>query len=284
MTIVVTLRVDGGIVLAADSATSFFRPDGAIFKVYNNENKIFNLVRGHSIGAMTYGNGAIGKASISSLSKDFRIRLTDEKSKYYINVHTYTLEEVAKKAKMFFEEAFLKANPDGINGYLMGYRICGYSSGAALPESWEILLKDKSCSDPVAMYGADDYGPRWAGTTEAIDRLLLGVDPKFEQILVGMGIETAAARDLYLDVVKQAYATVYIPAMPIQDAVNVARFLADTAARFSEFRLQAPTVGGPIEIATITKHEGFKWVSRKHYYSKEFNRGDTDHVKELQAE
>jgi hypothetical protein len=32
-----------------------------------------------------------------------------------------------------------------------------------------------------------------------------------------------------------------------------------------------PTVGGPIEIATITKHEGFKWVKRKHFFDTRLN-------------
>ena len=59
MTIVVTVRVNDGIVLAADSATSFSDSNGNIAKVYNNANKIFNLVKGWPVGAMTYGAGAL---------------------------------------------------------------------------------------------------------------------------------------------------------------------------------------------------------------------------------
>lgn len=33
----------------------------------------------------------------------------------------------------------------------------------------------------------------------------------------------------------------------------------------------ANTVGGPIELAAITKHEGFKWVTRKHYFDEQLN-------------
>jgi len=76
MTIVVTVRVNDGIVLAADSATSFSDSNGNIAKVYNNANKIFNLVKGWPVGAMTYGAGSIGSASISTLSKDLRKHLT----------------------------------------------------------------------------------------------------------------------------------------------------------------------------------------------------------------
>jgi hypothetical protein len=31
------------------------------------------------------------------------------------------------------------------------------------------------------------------------------------------------------------------------------------------------TVGGPVEVAALTKYEGFKWVKRKHYYDKGLN-------------
>jgi hypothetical protein len=31
------------------------------------------------------------------------------------------------------------------------------------------------------------------------------------------------------------------------------------------------TVGGPTEIAAITKHEGFKWVQRKHFFPRDVN-------------
>jgi hypothetical protein len=31
------------------------------------------------------------------------------------------------------------------------------------------------------------------------------------------------------------------------------------------------TVGGETDMAVVTKHEGFKWVQRKHYYPLELN-------------
>ena len=33
----------------------------------------------------------------------------------------------------------------------------------------------------------------------------------------------------------------------------------------------AQVIGGSIDIAVITKHEGFKWIQRKHYYDKDLN-------------
>lgn len=61
------------------------------------------------------------------------------------------------------------------------------------------------------------------------------------------------------------------PAMPIQDAIDLAEFLVDTTIRFVRFNTGENSVGGPIEIAAITKHEDFKWVKRKFYYKRELN-------------
>jgi hypothetical protein len=64
---------------------------------------------------------------------------------------------------------------------------------------------------------------------------------------------------------------IIIAPMPIKDAIDVAEFLVQTTINFSKFSPGASTVGGPIDIAAITKHEGFKWIKRKHYYNGDIN-------------
>lgn len=278
MTIVVSVRVNDGIVLAADSATTFVDNGGNVLKVYNNANKIFNLLKGKPIGAMTYGSGSIGKASISTLSKDLRAKFGNAASKYVLDPNAYTMQEVAQKAKEFFEECVANEYPGGAPKFFMGYRLCGYSSGGTLPEAWEIILEGNTCTAPAELYSADNFGPRWAGEVEALDRLILGVGSQIGAALQDLGLDQAQASQAANDLTNRLAVQLYLPAMPIQDAIELARFLADTAAKFTHFSMRAATVGGPIELATITKHEGFKWVTRKHYYSPEFNRGPSDHV------
>lgn len=281
MTIVVTVKVTDGIVLAADSATSFTDATGHVAKVYNSANKIFNLVKVWPIGAMTYGAGSIGTESISTLSKTLRDRLTPRKplhqsDRIALDKASYTIEDVAKKAKEFFEERYKAAYPDPVPGYFLGYRVCGYSKPANLPEAWEIKILENSSEGPVKIYEDAHFGPRWAGESEALDRLILGVGSKTEEVLVALGASPDVAQQTFLQLVTHLYANLFLPAMPIQDAIDLAHFLVETAVKFSHFSLRPPTVGGPIEIATITRHEGFKWVKRKHYYSKEFNVEDGD--------
>ena len=81
-----------------------------------------------------------------------------------------------------------------------------------------------------------------------------------------------------LEAVKSAliphtYESLILPAAPIQDAIDLARFLVDVTKGFIRFSItKAKSVGGPIEIAVITKHVGFQWVQRKHFYSAALNR------------
>jgi hypothetical protein len=55
------------------------------------------------------------------------------------------------------------------------------------------------------------------------------------------------------------------PGMPLPDAVDVARFLMDTSLAFERLRAdrQLKTIGGPVDLAIITRHEGFRWIQRK---------------------
>jgi hypothetical protein len=275
MTIIVTAKVTDGIVLAADSAATFLLPGSVTpLKIYNHANKIFNLVKVWPIGAMVYGAGGIGAASVETLSKDLRRRLSREDDPDYgLDFNTYTIEGVAIKARKFlFEESYLKAYTTPPPGFFMGYRVCGYSASASLSEVWEFSISGSDCPAPYQIQAAGEFGLRWAGENEALDRLLLGVSCGLKNWLVDQGIVQSSAIDkVFSQIIGQFGSNLVIPAMPIQDAIDVARFAVETASKFARYGLRPETIGGPVEIAAITKHEGFKWVARKHYYTADLN-------------
>ena len=132
-------------------------------------------------------------------------------------------------------------------------------------------MLENSCEGPERLYLDDQFGPRWSGESEALDRLILGIGSKMGDALKALGADASTVPQALKELTNHLYANLYLPAMPIQDAIDLARFLVETAVKFAHFSLRPATVGGPIEIATITKHEGFKWVTRKHYFSTEFN-------------
>jgi hypothetical protein len=231
---------------------------------------------------MMYGAGGIGASSVETLSKDLRRRFTDEHdAEYHLDEASYTIEDVARLARKFlYEESYLKAYTQPPANFGMGYRVCGYSAGADLPEIWEFFILGANCDPPYRVQGRDEFGLRWAGETEALDRLLLGTTTSILDWLVQKEfIQSGDVSTTHLELISRFGVPLALPSMPIQDAIEVARFAVETAAKYARYGMRPETIGGPIELAAITKHEGFKWVARKHYYSADLNR-ETDHGRE----
>jgi hypothetical protein len=51
----------------------------------------------------------------------------------------------------------------------------------------------------------------------------------------------------------------------------LAESLVGLVALKQKTSLDLESVGGPIDVAVISKHDGFIWIKRKHYFSREFN-------------
>jgi 20S proteasome alpha/beta subunit len=268
MSIIVSVKINDGIIMAADSATSF-----AIGQIYEHANKIVNLVKGLPIGVMTCGAGGIGNASIATLLKDLRQRLAGEDDAYLawkLDPKNYTMESVNSRVHEFFDEKIKEA---GTKNFLM-LRVCGYSSGHLLPEVWQVAFLDTgSTLDPCCIQPEDNFGCRWNGENEALDRLILGVGTITDTGAAAIGITPEQAKEACSRLYPAMYENLILTAAPIQDAIDLARFMVETTKGFIRFSItRKKTVGGPIEIAAITKHEGFKWVQRKHFFSSEFNK------------
>lgn len=59
--------------------------------------------------------------------------------------------------------------------------------------------------------------------------------------------------------------------LPKQDLAYMAESLVNLTAFKRKVSDDSETVGGPIDVAVISKADGFIWVKRKHYFEKEFN-------------
>lgn len=281
MTIAVLVKVFDGVVLAADSATTLttVMPDGhvEVANIYNNANKIFNLRNGLPIAAMTWGLGNIGEASIATLSKDLRSRFTGDDPSHigwHLDPATYAMEQVVERTVTFFSERYAKIADDvPANGQdldALGLLVAGYSAGADQPEAWQVHFTPAGVIGPEQLL-AGESGASWWGQPEAITRLLNGTSTFTAQALVNLGVPETQAGDATGALIEQVAIPMVSPAMPIRDAIDLAEFLVDTTIKFTRFSPGHPTVGGPIEVAAVTKHEQFKWVSRKHYYDSRLN-------------
>lgn len=283
MSVAISLKVNDGVVLASDSAATLIAANqqgaAGVANVYNNANKICNLRKGFPVGAITWGSAGIGSSSISFLLKEFREiisgRNPDHEEKA-IDENTYTVEEIAEKlAEFIYEEHYLPTYEDQDEKPGLGFFVTGYSHSGDLAEEYEVGISDGDLEGPTKVREKEDVGVTWRAQGEAIHRLLLGFSGNIEKVLEdNLGIPSDQIGEV-LTILRQTLTAPLVNApMPIQDAINLAEFLVDLTIKFSRYSPGAPTVGGAIEIASITKHEGFKWVERKHYYGPDLNPED----------
>ena len=161
MTVIVSVKINDGIVMAADSATTFNTLPSS--QIYAHSNKIVNLRKGLPIGAMVTGAGGIGSESIDTLFKDLRRRFSGDDAAHQdwvLNHNCYTMKEVAEKVRLFIGEEKLSAISDEI---WTSIRICGYSSGRPLSEIWDVNIRGRDIPAPVELQSEASFGIRWGG-------------------------------------------------------------------------------------------------------------------------
>lgn len=277
MTIAVVLKIGDGIILGADSASSMFDGSG-VANVYFNAEKVANLYKGLPIGMLTWGLGALDSRSISSLAKDLRERLRGEDPAWHIDKENYTIEQVADRVKVFFcEELYRKEYPrkvpDGKGGTVdsfpgMGFLVAGYSSGQRKAEVWTVEVDESGQCTKTLFLDQQSFGAEAKGQPEALMRLVNGWSPRVLDGMVNSGIPVKDAEQFLSSLPMEPLVD---PGMPIQDAIDLVKYLVSVTEGFVRFIPGAPTVHEPIDIAAITYHEGFRWVQRKHYFSSELN-------------
>jgi hypothetical protein len=281
VTIAICLKINDGLVLAADSATAILgkAPTGQLvaINVYNNANKVFNLRKSFPIGAITWGAGSIGQASVSTIIKDLRERFTGDDpdhNHWKLKSDAYTVEQAANRLKEFvYDDLYQKEfkdfphqKPD------LGFIVAGYSAGASMADEFQIDIQNGLCTGPRRLRKREEIGMTWAGEPEALNRLILGQSPMLPGLLQAqLSVQPAQMAQAMANILPLIQLPVVLPAMPLQDAIDLAEFMVDLTVKFSRFTPGAPTVGGPIEIAAISKHEGFRWIQRKYYFTRELN-------------
>jgi hypothetical protein len=278
VTVAIAVKVYDGIVLGTDSATTMPLPNGD-YQVWNNANKIFHLHRALPVAAMTWGLGNIGPASIATLSKDLRLRFMGADSArvdWALDRDAFTIKQVAERLREFMGDLYQAEFAGQAKAPLLGFLIAGVSSGERLAESWLVQFDDGTKQPKVESRKIPDaVGWDAFGQPEAVARLVGGKSMQLPAALKAGGL-TAAQVTAVMNVLNTGVldAPIVQPAMPFADAIGVARFLVETTCGYTRFQPGADTVGGPVELAGISRHEGFKWISRKHYYPRDLNPED----------
>jgi hypothetical protein len=148
--------------------------------------------------------------------------------------------------------------------------VAGFSAKALQPEAWLIDFRDPAARPkPQCVMTQDFIGWKAFAQPEALTRLFVGCDALLQEQITRL-VPPELSRDLW-DVLDASVRQPAQPPMPLGDAIQLARFMADVTVGYTRFWLGPDIVGGPVEVAALSRHGGFKWVSRKHYYARELN-------------
>lgn len=163
MTIAISLKVNDGVILGSDSASTLIDQGGEVRNVYNHANKVFNLRKGLPIGAITWGSGAIGAVAISTLAKDLRKRFTGPEASHEawsLEGVTYSIQGVAQRLREFiFDERYTPAFASAQPKPELGFIIAGFSAGSEMAEEFELQIDNAGqCHGPTPLRPADECG------------------------------------------------------------------------------------------------------------------------------
>lgn len=250
MTIVVASKTSEGLIFGSDSAVSLTTSTGDILNIYEYGEKLYPLEE-YPIGILSWGVGSIGNRSIKSLISEFGNELAPASE-----IDEYRVEKIAEDLFNFLRQRHLQERVRSSLGIIIG----GYSTHAFFPEEYIFVIPGDEGIRTVFpdLNGKPVFGSIWKGVTKPITRVLYGFDPDVIRILKA-NQQLSKQEKTQLEGLQY-----YITSgdMPLQDGIDLVKFLVGMVVGITRFSIGAPTCGGHIDIAVVTR-EGFKWVTRK---------------------
>ena len=251
-----------GLVLAAESrVTLTAQPPGQppLHVNYDNATKLlaFSPPNTH-LGVVTYGLGAIGTRTAASFLPEFEAGLVDPATgaATKLAVATFT-----KRLSDFFMAQWRAAMPADHAGQDMVFVVGGFDDGQPYGTVLEFYVPSRPV--PVVKHGPGAFGMVWGGQRETVDRIVQGYDaalPGVAQQALGL---TDAQRDRLVAALGQLQLSLPLQAMALQDCVDLAIFCIRTTIAAQRLTVTVRGVGGPIDVATVTRQEGLTFVQRK---------------------
>ncbi len=217
---------------------------------FDNATKLLSFSKPHnSIGVITYGAGAIGVRTAHSFVSELEESLPKER---------IPVEEFAKLLGVFYKEQWLRLqNTQGQMTFLVG----GFDKGSPYGKTFEVIIPTHT--DPILRHDTESFGITWGGQREVVDRVVKGYDSQ----LLTMVEESLDLDPTQLQILEKKLQplelAIPIHAMPLQDCVDLAIFMVRTTIEAQRLTIGLRGCGGPIDVATITKKAGLKFVQSK---------------------
>jgi hypothetical protein len=262
VTICISIKVPDGLVLAADSMSSYTVVNPAtqgwdVVQSYSYANKVIQIGTA-SIGALVWGQGSLQGRSMQNLLEQFSKEISGKNLTVAV-----TADGLASFIQKIYEQEFPDPQKRPISGFLVG----GYDDTSPFAQEWgfefPVTPKPQQILPPTEK--KHTFGVNWFGQTDAMARLMLGFDPRIIQGLKDKGFDAAKVDEFFsiqnLWGLKIPYEIIF-DGMPLQDAVDLAAYLIHVVKGRFRFVVGPKVCGGPVDIAVV-KPGKFEWIRRK---------------------
>lgn len=263
MTIGIAIKGPEGLVLAAESRVTLTGGSGRNkFPVFfDNATKVLPFSRPHNyIGAVTYGLGTLGLRTAASFLPEFEQGLSGDR---------ISVLDFANLLKTFFIDQW-NVLPKKIRDRTRGpmvFIVAGFNDGEPHGRIYEIhipKMSDTTLENPNEHHASPDkFGITWGGQRLHIDRLIRGYDAKIlEKIKTTLGLEDEQIAQLEKPL-SEFQLKIPMQFLALQDCIDLSLFFIKTTMEAQRLTLSLRGCGGPIDVATITRSHGFKFVQEK---------------------
>lgn len=257
MSLIITIHIGEGIVMASDSRTTFNSqdftplPDGKGAIITNNQGIHYSdttfktFVTDNDIGISTCGVAAINQKPIAGFIENFI------NSKMNIDID---VEDVPALILQYFRN-FVPI-PDVV------FHIAGYSrkEGILSQKLYRVFVSQNSIDEiDTTLQGA-----AWNGETEILSRIVNSLWVQLKTIDKDTGKEITQYNELKAPPIPWSF-------LSLQDSIDFATYAINTTIETMRFQQRLKTVGGPIDILII-KPNGHQWISHKKLHVQNINR------------
>lgn len=252
MTIAVGVACPEGLVLAADSRSSYGSPTGLRIAT-DNAHKVFELDSERRLAAATFGWALLSGTTIAGHMQEFSA--TQPPGVNVDEAANALLQTFGQHITDHVAAGYDAAPPAGVD--VLGFLVAGYDDQGV----GHIKQVGLPASGVIDRFATNHCGAVWQGQIDVMTRLVAGWDATRLDPQAWGQVERTALDGLLFHVPTQRFA--------LQDAIDFASFVVRTTVdmqRFSNGTLQAPGgapgCGGPIEIVAATRRAGLEWVQR----------------------
>ena len=191
-----------------------------------------------------------------SFIPEFETALANEK------VGRLSVKEFSKRLSDFFVEQWKSTMPENFQGPDLIFLIGGYDEGKPHGSIFEVSVPSRPY--PLEWYQGAQFGVRWGGQRENVERIMKGYDDSLMALIQSsLNLTDSQRQQLVQDISITSELPIPFQLLPLQDCVDLTIFLIRMTISLQNWIIGIRGVGGAIDVATITRTAGYGPVQRK---------------------